>query len=73
MHRMECDVLEVKADGTHDKFIRGQALRDDESVIYNVAAKDQAGSDCINDVHRLSKRNEQVNEPNHHCGINVRF
>lgn len=70
---MERDVLEVKTDGTQDKFIRGQALRDDERVIDDVATKDQASSDCVNEVHRLSKRNEHIDEPNHYCGINFRF
>ena len=70
---MERDVLKVKTDRTQNKFVGRQSLRDDERVIDDVAAKDQAASDCVNEVHRPSKRNEHVDDPNHYCRINFRF
>lgn len=71
MHWVKPDVLEVKTDGTQYKFIRGEAFRDDERVIDDVTAKDQASSECVNDVHCLSEWDEQIDKPSHHCGINV--
>ena len=70
---MKRDVLEVKADRTQNEFIRGQTLRDGERVEDDVAAKDQAAPNRVNNVHRLSKWNKQVDEANHHCGVNVIF
>lgn len=71
MDWMKRDVLEVKTDSTQYKFIGGETLRDDERVIDDVTAKDQAGSDCVNDVHRPSEWDEHIDKPSHHCGINV--
>ena len=67
------DVLEVKTDRTQNEFVRGQALRDHVGVIYDVAAKDQAASECVYEVHGPSKRNEHVDESDHYCKVNVRI
>lgn len=59
------NLLKIKTNGSHDVLVRWQALIDEVGVIDDVATEDKASSDCEDNIHGATKRNEQTNEACH--------
>lgn len=60
------NVLEVKTDGSHDIFIRGQPLVDEVGIIDNIPTENEATTAGIYNVQGTTERDENPNYPSHY-------
>jgi hypothetical protein len=59
------DEVKVEADSSEDKFIGGQPSCDQECVVDDVEAKDEAAENCIDEIHGSREWEEDPDEAGH--------
>lgn len=57
----EIDEIEVKRNSAYDILIRRKTFVDHVCVIDDIAAEEEASSNCVNEVHGPAKRYEYAN------------
>jgi len=55
------DEIEVKRNGAHDVLIRRKAFVDHVCILDNIAAEEEASSNCENEVHGTAEWHEYAN------------
>jgi len=59
------NLLEVKADCTHDELVGRESLVDDVGIVDDVTTEDEAATAGENDIHSAAERNENSHKASH--------
>lgn len=61
------DLLKIQTDSSHDELIRRKPAVNHICVIDDVTAENEATTNCIDEIHCVTERNENPNDAGHHC------